>query len=161
MNAIETALKMEREAVEFYRKCAERTSNPVGKKMFLSIAEDEQYHVACAVQMKKEQKFVPARTTPLEDLKQVFEQNRQEMLSKIPSTADEIEALRIGMRMEEEAIAFYRQAAVQASTPGEKSFFDCLIRDEEEHFRIFQNTVAFLDDTGNWFMWEEQGIVEG
>ena len=161
MNAIETALRMEQEAVDFYRKCAEKTTNPVGKKMFLSIAEDELYHVVCAIQMKKEQKFTPSKTTPIQDLKKIFDEHKQDMLQQVPSTADEREALKIGMKMEEEAIAFYKNALAQASTPEEKNFFDCLIRDEEEHFRIFQNTYSFLDDSGNWFMWEEQGIVEG
>ncbi|GAB4486478.1 MAG: ferritin family protein [Thermodesulfovibrionales bacterium] len=161
MNAIDTALKMEQEAVDFYRKCAEKTANPLGKQMFLSIAEDEQHHAACALQMKKDRTFVPAETTPLSDLKQLFDRNRQEMLAQIPSTADDIEAFRTGMRMEKEAIEFYRKAADHAQTDSEKAFFDCLIADEEEHFRIFQNTAEFLEDTGNWFMWEEKGIIEG
>jgi len=161
MNAIEMAIRMEQEAVDFYTKCAERTGNPVGRKMFLSIAEDEQYHIACALNMQKGQKVVPASTTPLEDMKNIFEQNKQDMLNRVPSTAGELDALKIAMKMEEEAVAFYRNASAQAGTAEEKGFFDCLIKDEEEHFRIFQNTYSFLDDSGNWFMWEEKGIVEG
>jgi rubrerythrin len=39
---------MEPEAIDFYTKCADKTNNPIGRKMFLSIAEGEKYHIACA-----------------------------------------------------------------------------------------------------------------
>jgi rubrerythrin len=162
MNTLEIAARMEQEAVAFYKKCAEKTANPVGKKMFLSIVEDEQYHFDCAVGMKNgDQQFAPSETTPLEDMKKILDEHKQEMLEKVPSTADELEALRTAMKMEEEAIAFYKKASTLAANAKEKHFFDCLIRDEEEHFHIFQNTYSFLEDSGNWFMWQEQGIVEG
>jgi rubrerythrin len=162
MNTFEIAAKMEQEAIAFYRQCAEKTANPVGKKMFLSIVEDEQYHFECAVSMKESvRQFTPPATTPLEDMKKIFDEHKQEMLVKVPSTADELEALKVAMKMEEEAIAFYKKASALAANAKEKHFFDCLIKDEEEHFHVFQNTYSFLEDSGNWFMWEEKGIVEG
>ena len=162
MNTFEIAAKMEQEAIAFYRKCAEKTANPVGKKMFMSIAEDEQYHFECAVSMKESDlQFTPQAATPIEDMKKIFDEHKQEMLVQVPSTADELEALKIAMKMEEEAIAFYKKASALAANAKEKHFFDCLIKDEEEHFHVFQNTYSFLEDSGNWFMWEEKGIVEG
>jgi rubrerythrin len=133
----------------------------VGRKMFLSIAEDEKYHIACAAKVQQGQEFKPAEVTPMQDMKKIFEQNKDSMLQRISSTTDELEALGIAMKMEQETIQFYKKAAAQATGAAEKAFFDCLIKDEEDHFVIFQNTHAFLSDTGNWFMWEEQGIVEG
>ncbi len=161
MNVIEMAIKMEQEAVDFYTACAERTSNPIGKKMFLSIADDEKHHITCALHVSEKKEFTPLETRPIEDMKRIFEENKQSMLSRVSSTTDEIEALEMAMKMEESAIRFYRNAAAQTSDPSEKAFFDCLVRDEEEHFSIFHNTHSFLTDTGNWFMWEEHGIVEG
>ena len=161
MNAVEMAMKMEQEAVDFYTQCAEKTSNPVGKKMFLSIADDEKYHIACAVNVQKGKPFTPSEVTPLGDMKKIFDRHKQDMLKQVPSTADELDAFRVAMKMEGEAIAFYKKASSQAATVEEKNFFDCLIRDEEEHFSIFQNTYSFLSDSGNWFMWEEHSIVEG
>ena len=161
MNAIEMAIKIEQEAVDFYTRCAEKTSNPVGKKMFLSIAEDEKFHIACANKVIQGYEFKPAEVTPLSAMKKIFEENKETMLQRVASTADELDALGIAMKMEKETIAFYRKAAAQAAGPEEKAFFECLIKDEEEHYAIFNNTHAFLADTGNWFMWDEHGIVEG
>ena len=161
MNVIEMAIKLEQEAVDFYTKCAEKTNNPVGKKMFLSIAEDEKHHISCAIHVKQKKEFTPAETRPMQDMKKIFEQNKDFMLERISSTTDELQALEMAMKMEEDAIKFYNNAAAQTPDPAEKAFFACLIQDEEEHFAIFQNTYSFLSDSGNWFMWDEQGIVEG
>jgi rubrerythrin len=161
MNVIEMSIKMEQEAVDFYTKCAEKTDNPIGKKMFLSIAEDEKHHIACAIHVKQKKEFSPAKTRPMQDMKKIFEQNKESMLKRVSSTTDELQALQMAMRMEEDAIKFYRNAAAQTTDPAENAFFTCLIQDEEEHFAIFQNTHSFLSDSGNWFMWDEQGIVEG
>lgn len=155
------AIKMEQEAINFYTKCAGKTNNPVGKKMFLSIVEDEKYHIACATKVTQGQEFKPDETTPLQDIKMLFEQNKDAMLQRVSSTTDELEALEMAMKMEEETIKFYKKAAAEATDTPEKTFFECLIRDEEEHFVIFQETYSFLSDTGNWFMWDERSIVEG
>lgn len=161
MNAIEMAIIMEREAIDFYTKCAEKTKNPVGRKMFLSIVEDEKYHLACATKVTQGQEFKPAETTPLQDIKTIFERNKEAMLQRVSATTDELQALETAMKMEEEAIKFYQNAATQANDIAEKIFFECLIKDEKEHFTIFQETYSFLSDTGNWFMWDEHSIVEG
>ncbi|MFA5354928.1 MAG: ferritin family protein, partial [Thermodesulfovibrionales bacterium] len=39
------AIKMETDAIGFYREAAEKVLHPVGKKMFLSVAEDEKRHL--------------------------------------------------------------------------------------------------------------------
>jgi rubrerythrin len=161
MNNIETAIKMEREAVDFYTKCAEKTTNPLGKKMFLSIAEDEKNHMTCAIKVTQDQAFKPSEATPFQNIKRIFEQSKESMLQRVASTTDELEALEFSIKMEQDAIDFYKKASAQAKSLEEKDLFDCLIKDEEEHLKIIQNTHSFLSNTGHWFMWEEHSIVEG
>lgn len=161
MDVIEMALKMEQEAADFYTKCAEKTTNPIGKKMFLSIADDEKHHMSCAIHVKQKKEFSPLQTRPVQDMKKIFEQNKESMFGRVSSTSDELQALEMAMKMEESAIQFYKNALAGTTDPSEKAFFECLIQDEEEHFSIFQNTHSFLSDTGNWFMWDEHSIVEG
>lgn len=161
MKSVEIAIRMERDAVDFYRKCAEKTNSPVGKKMFLSIAEDEQYHIACATNVLKGMGFEPSKTTPKQDMKSIYEQNKDIAMQKIDATTDDVDALKIAMKMEKEGAEFYLKAAAEAAAPNEKALFECLARDEEEHFAIFQNTCSLLNDSSNWFMWQEHVIYEG
>jgi rubrerythrin len=161
MSSVDIALKMETDAVEFYTRCAEKTNSPIGKKMFLSIADDERYHIACANKVIRGMGFEPSKTTPKQDMKTIYEQNKDDVMQKVDATTDELEALKLAMKMEKEGFEFYRKAAAEAATPEEKALFECLAKDEEEHFSIFQNTCSLLSDTSNWFMWEEHVIYEG
>lgn len=161
MSSVEIALKMEKDAVEFYTQCAARTNSPIGKKMFLSIADDERYHIACASKVLKGMGFEPSKTTPKQDMKSIFEQNKDDLLQKVDATTDDLDALKLAMNMEKEGFEFYRKAAAEAKDTAEKALFECLAKDEEEHFSIFQNTCSLLSDTSNWFMWEEHVIYEG
>ena len=45
MDVIKTAIKTETDAIAFYEEAAQKTKHPIGKKMFLSIMEDEKNHV--------------------------------------------------------------------------------------------------------------------
>jgi rubrerythrin len=161
MNSVEIALKMELDAIEFYTKCAEKTTSPIGKKMFLSIADDERHHVACANKVVRGLGFEPSKTTPKQNIKTIFEKNKKTISHKVTATTDDLEALTIAMQMEKEGVEFYRKAAAEASTPEEKALFECLIKDEEEHYAIFENSYSLLSDTSNWFMWDEHAIYEG
>jgi rubrerythrin len=161
MSSVEIALKMELDAVEFYSKCAEKTKSPIGKKMFLSIADDERHHVACANKVVRGLGFDPSKNTPKQNMKTIFESNKNILSQKVTATTDDLEALTIAMKMEKDGVEFYRKAAAEASTPEEKAFFECLIKDEEEHYAIFENAHSLLSDTSNWFMWDEHAIYEG
>lgn len=84
MDVIEMALKMEQEAADFYTKCAEKTTNPIGKKMFLSIADDEKHHMSCAIHVKQKKEFSPAQTRPVQDMKKNSSRIRRSCLSAYP-----------------------------------------------------------------------------
>jgi rubrerythrin len=161
MNALEMAVKMENDAVVFYKECAEKSGSLIGKKMFLSIADDEQYHAACAMDVMKGKQFKPAASSPKQDMKSIFEQDKALLMEKAAASATDVDALKIAMKMEKEGYEFYKKAAAEATSPAEKALFECMANDEQEHYTIFQNTCSLLSDTSNWNMWEERVIYEG
>lgn len=161
MNSIEVSLKMETDAVTFYSEAADRTNYPVGRKMFLSIAEDEKRHIEMLNQLLRGLELTFKEASPMGQVKTIFEQMKDQMMQRVSATSDEMEAFRIAMQMEKEGAAFYRKAAAEAPTEKEKKLFERLVREEEQHFAIFSNTYSFMKDTGNWFMWQEHSIVEG
>jgi rubrerythrin len=86
---------------------------------------------------------------------------KDKMNEKVKATTDELEAFKIAMQMEKEGIEFYKKAGLEARTEKEKSLFERLVKEEQQHYDIFVNTYSFLYDTGSWFMWEEHSIVDG
>ena len=161
MDALEVAMKMETDAILFYTEAARKTKYPAGKKMFQAITEDEKRHLEMISQLIKGMSITHKDVSPMKNVKTVFETLKDEMMKKVVATADEMEAFKIATQMEKEGKEFYERTLTQAKTDKEKALLRRLIQEEEQHYEIFANTHQFLADTGNWFMWEERGIVEG
>ncbi len=161
MNAIEIAVRMETDAIKFYSEAAKKTKYPAGKKMLETIVLDEKRHLQIVSQILKGLDVHMEDVHPIKNIKTVFEQMKDEMMQRVEATSDELEAFKIAMRMEKEGIEFYRKLKNEAQTGKEKELFQKLIKEEEQHYEIFSNTFSFLQDTGNWFMWEEHSIVDG
>ncbi len=161
MNAVEMAKKMETDAIEFYTEAAERTEYPAGKRMFETITADEKKHLEIVNRILEGLDVHEEDVSPMKDIRTVFQEMKDEMMERVRATSDELEAFRIAIRMEKEGLEFYRKLSSEAPTEKEKSLFDKLVQAERLHYDIFENTYNFLRDTGNWFMWEEHGIVDG
>jgi rubrerythrin len=161
MNAIEIARKMETDAIKFYTEAASKTTYPAGKQMFETIIADEKRHLEIVNRLLKGMDVQMEDVHPVENIKTVFEKMKDEMMEKVEATTDELEAFKIAMQMEKEGLEFYKKLFSEAETEKEKSLYEKLVREEQQHYNIFANTYNFLNDTGNWFMWEEHSIVEG
>jgi rubrerythrin len=161
MDALEMAMKMETDAITFYTEAAAKTSSPIGRKMFQTITEDEKRHLEMISQIVKGLQVTHKDVSPLKNVKTVFESMKSDMLKKVGATTNELEAFKIAMQMEKEGKEFYQKTLTAAKTDKERALLAQLIREEEQHYAIFANTHEFLQNTGNWFMWEERGIVEG
>jgi len=161
MDALEMAMKMEIDAITFYAEAAQKTKFPAGKKMFQAIAQDEKRHLEMISQLIKGLAVTHKDVSPMKNVKTIFESLKGELMQKVEATDDELEAFKIAMQMEKEGKEFYKKTLSHAKTDKEKKLLEGLIKEEEQHYAIFANTYQFLSDTGNWFMWEERGIVEG
>jgi rubrerythrin len=161
MDALELAVNMEKDAIAFYTEAARKTRYPAGKKMFQAISEDEKRHLEMVSQIIKGLNITHKNMSPMKNVKTIFESMKDEMMKKVEATADELEAFKIAMRMEKEGLEFYQKTLVGAKKEQERALLNLLIKEEQQHYDLFANTYQFLSDSGNWFMWEERGIVEG
>ena len=161
MNALDVTKKMEIDSIKFYTEAAAKTKNPVGKKMFAMVIEDEKRHLEMVVQMINGMHFTAKDVSPMKQVKTVFESLKDHMMKKVEAGKDEMEAFKIAMQMEKEGEAFYQESLAAAKTDKEKTLFQRLIGEERQHYVIFSNTYFYLTNTGSWFMWEERSIVEG
>ena len=163
--AIKTAIKMETDGMKFYKDAADKTSHPFGKKMFLSLSSDEERHLKVLKEVLFDLKFSNFEkyfdSSPAKKIKTVFDELKDELKEKIAASSDEKEVLKMGMKMEDESVKFYRSSLQKTADPGAKALLEKLIKEEREHYTILQNTYSFLDDSGEWFLWEERGILDG
>jgi len=161
MGAVETAIRMETDAIRFYTEAAEKCSHPFGRKMFLSFVEDEKRHLDMLNEIFRNSRVEIRAAEPIEEIKTIFQTLKDEMLERISATTDEMNAIRIAKEMEKEGFEFYRKSASEAGSEAEKALFERLSYEEDKHYRILEETSTYLSDTGNWFMWEEFSIAEG
>ena len=159
--AVETAVKMETDAMKFYHEASQRTSHPFAKRMFEGFIKDENRHLKMLNEILKGLDLKIEKVRPKSEIKTVFSELKEQMMNRISASTDEMEAVKVALDFEEKGYEFYRKAAVDAPDDKEKKLFSALADEEQEHYAILQNTYSFLKDTGDWFMWEEQGILEG
>ena len=159
--AIETAIKMETDAIKFYEVAAHKTVHPFAKKMFEGFIKDEMRHLCMLQDILKGLNLQIVRIHPTHEIKTVFSELKDQMMERVKVSPDELSAVTLALDFEQAGYEFYRKASAEATNPKEKELLTRLVQEEEEHAAILRNTYSFLKDTGDWFMWEERGILEG
>jgi rubrerythrin len=160
-DAIETAIKMETDAIAFYNEAVHKTSHPFGKEMFKGFIRDETRHLKMLQDMFKGREFEVDLVRPRDAIKTVFSLLKDEMMQRVKVMENEMEAVSIALKFEKEGFDFYTKSASEAGSPKEKVLFNKLSIEENDHYTILLETQKFLENTGQWYMYEERGIVEG
>jgi rubrerythrin len=160
LSGIELAIKNEADGIEFYRKAKE--------KMFEAFMQDEKEHLELLQQIKRgagKRKInydqLKQKKGPRERVKRLFETVKDTVRERLETNPDELEAIKIAMDTEKEGYQLYQQLVQESGIPEEKAFFEFLADEEKQHFQVLQNTYNYLNDTGNWFLWEERGLLDG
>lgn len=162
---IRTAIKMEEDGINFYHKAEEKTSYPLAKKMFLSFTEDEKRHLTVLREILVDLKFSDFDQffgeKPRHKIENIFKKARNEIRERIAANPDELETLKIGIDMELESVEFYQTALEKSEDNLQKAFLRRLVEEEKEHLQLLQNTHSYLKNSGDWFLWEEKGLLNG
>lgn len=160
-DAIETAIKMETDAMAFYQEAANKTSHPFGKEMFKGFIKDETRHLKILQDVFRGNDVNAELIRPKESIKTVFSELKDKMMQRVKVLDNELEAVNIALKFEKKGFDFYKNAAVTAESQKEKELFEKLSLEENDHYTILLETYKFLENTGQWYMYEERGIVEG
>ncbi len=167
LNALEVALNNEMREREFYLNHAKRTKNPLGKKMFEQIGEDELEHYERLKQLhqiwtKKEKwpETVPLKVkdTVVKEILVDFLKNPDE---KIKGDSDDLEAVRIAIDFESKGAKLYAELRDASFDPQEKAFFDLLSKMEREHYLSLKDTEEYMIDPTSWFQKTEHHTLDG
>lgn len=167
IRALETALNNEQREKEFYLKHAQRTSNPLGKAMFETIAADEDEHYQKLLELHKtlEKKGEWPETIPLKVKDTTIKDVLKKVVESIDSTniADttDIEAVRIAIDFETKGEAFYDKLEKSTDNAQEKQFFKLLASMEREHRLSLEDTYEFFKDPEGWYRIREGHTLDG
>ncbi|MFW6457633.1 MAG: ferritin-like domain-containing protein [Planctomycetota bacterium] len=160
--AIQLARKMELDGIEFYGKAADNAGNPQAQKFFESLQSDEQRHLDIVEKIGKGMGVdVEGMGMPADNIKTVFSSADQEIAAGEQATAEEKEAVEMALGMEEESYDLYEEAAEKTNDDEQKSLFERLAAEENQHFVMLENTQEYLEDNGRWVLWDESALLMG
>jgi rubrerythrin len=166
LSALEVALNNEMKEREFYLKNANRTKNPLGKKMFQQIGDDELEHYERLKQLhqkwSKQEKW--PETVPLKVKDTIVKDILIEFLKKVDETkgdSNDLEAVRTALDFEAKGARFYADLRDSVTNPKEKEFFDLLSKMENEHYLSLKDTEEYFIDPVSWYRKAEHHTLDG
>ena len=151
---------------EFYLKNANRTKNPLGKKMFQQIGDDELEHYERLKQLhqkwSKQEKW--PETVPIKVKDTIVKDILLEFLKKVDETkgdSSDLEAVRTALDFEAKGAKFYADLRDSVTNPKEREFFDLLSKMENEHYLSLKDTEEYFIDPVSWFRKAEHHTLDG
>jgi rubrerythrin len=167
LNALEVALNNEMREREFYLKNAERTKNPLGKRMFQQIGDEELEHYERLKQLhqKWEGQEKWPETVPLKVKDTIVKNILVDLLQKAEEMHegddDDLGAVRTAIDFEAKGAKYYADLRDRVSDQKEKQFFALLARIENEHYLSLKDTEEYLTDPASWFRKVEHHGFDG
>ena len=167
IKALEVALNNESRERDFYLKHAERTSNPFGKMMFQSIANDESEHYQRLLELHKKLKEEGRwpETLPLKvkgtDMKSILKKVVDSVDTSAKVDTDDLEAVEIALDFEARGEKFYSDLRDSVDNPVEREFYGVLAAMEREHRLSLEDTLEYFKDPEGWYRMKEKHHLDG
>ncbi len=167
LNALEVALNNEVREREFYLKNAKRTKNPLGKRMFQQIGDDELEHYERLKQLHqtwaKKQKWPETVPLKVKDtiVKDILLEFVQKADKKAKGDSDDLEAVRTAIDFEAKGAKYYAELRDSVTNPKEREFFDLLSKMENEHYLSLKDTEEYFIDPASWYRKVEHHTFDG
>lgn len=150
---IAEAIKLEINGRSFFNHASEVTHNDLGKKMFLRLAEEEVKHLDTfsrlftdIIKDRDWKKYV--KKEELTGQSPVIEEMKARM--QRAEGKSEIEALRIGMELEQNAIDFFEKSAKESDDPVAQEIFRKICDEERFHYDLLQAQYDSVTHSGFW-----------
>jgi len=154
--AIQTALQYEGRVISTYLDAMRRSQDPVGKKVFKTLNEDEASHVRYLKERQNELeqtgkvKRAKLATTipPADKIKAALKDTRAGKALRVPE--QEINLLRRALAVETETCEFYEKL-VRELPAADRALFERFVEIEEGHRAIVQAEIDSINGTSFWF----------
>lgn len=152
-DAIKEAIKLEINGRNFFQHAEEVTRHELGKKMFRRLADEEVKHLETfsslfnQILKGKDWKRL-IKSEELEEKSDLIERLKASV--KGEEGKGEIEALRIGMELEERAIKLFGKSAEEVNDPAAREIFQKITEEEKFHYDLLQAQYDSLTHSGFW-----------
>jgi rubrerythrin len=151
LSGLMTAMEAELTGHNFYKNAANSVSDPQGKETLLEMADEEMNHFNylrhqyTSVLEQGDYDFAKklVRKSSAEGQNPIFS---QAIKDRIKESHYEVSVLTIGMKLEMDAIEYYRSCAEKAKTQEAKDLYEELAKWEEGHYHAFKRELEALKE---------------
>ena len=154
--AIQTAIEFENEVRDVYQAAAQEAVDPVGKRLFTVLADEEQGHVDYLQnrleEWRKTGKVNPAALETAVPAHEVIAEAAHSVSESMSEVDHAVELKMLGRALEAErkTSSFYRKMVAELPTEGQK-LFQRFVEIEEGHVAIVQAEMDAVTGNGAWF----------
>lgn len=151
LQGLKTAIEAELTGYNFYKQASESIQDPGGKEAFGRMAEEEKGHYRFLRHQYNAVLKKGGFDFSKELIKKVYNHKEnpifsQDIKDRIKESHFEVSALTIGMKLELEALQFYRSWARKVDSKEAKAFFLELAQWEEDHYLAFERELDMLKE---------------
>jgi len=167
LKALQTALKMEIDGKKFYLKASQNSKNQLGKQLLKKLAAEEDEHrvvfqnIFDAIKARKGWPDVKYIGDGGRGLRTIFAKALESMDKDTKSITAELDAVKIGMDLENKTYDFYTKRSAKSTFEAEKQLYEAIAIQESEHHRVLQDYYEFLQDPAQWYVKTEHTAVDG
>lgn len=161
--AVRRAMQMEIDGKEFYLRAARASGNPLGSKLFNTLAKEEDSHrlkfkaIFEAIQAKKNWPAVDLEPVAEKELKTVFAAAPAQLELK----SSELEDVQTAMQMENKTMDYYKSQAATAAFAEEKRYYETLAKEESVHHKVLFDYGEYLKNPADYFTMKERHSLDG
>ena len=159
---LESAVQLERDGRKMYLELAGKASNELASQMYVSLAEDEMKHIKWIGQV------VDGNSPEMTDVGETYERLRgifadapQSFKDRATASEDDSDSLELALEMENKSAEAYEKWAQESEAAEVKALCERLAQFERGHRQILEDTLEYLNKTGDWFMEQERWIFDG
>ncbi len=164
--ALEISLDYEKKVRDHYKMGVEKITNPVGKRIFTTLAEEEQNHVDFLQNRlecldRPETEPMPFGTVVPPEWVEAAQRKIERPPSDAIATQSDIDLVKLALELEHETSAFYRSLMDKLENDEDKKLFEPFIDIEDGHISIVQAELDSLQGIGFWFDFKEFSLEAG
>lgn len=155
MDAIKTAIQMEKDGYAFYKRAASQTKSEMGRSLFESLSKDEHQHLNVFEKLFQ-QKVDKVDWDALVNASKkyvdipIFPKNLSDDEDSNPDI-NELDALHIAMDSEKEAIYYYNKIRESIADKHTQDILTVIIEQEKNHYQLLEEEFNHLSKTGYWY----------
>ncbi|MFC1918652.1 ferritin family protein [Chloroflexota bacterium] len=167
LEALKIAIQMEIDGRAFYLKASQKSSNEMGKRLFQSLADEENLHrqkfeeIYNEIREKKTWPAIILQAGGNKGVRTILSDADGKPGAGTKVVATELEAVEKAMKMENKTYDFYKGRKEKAGYDAERDFYEALAIQEREHHTALLDYYEYLKDPASWFVTKEHPSLDG